>query len=214
MPTLWIQRAQWKPRRCVKSEVLNLARKMCASMTFICNRQASSLPLPLRNPFVDPRIIILCGESWKTAPDQPQGTPSEVLLLMAPIRRQRSWTEPHDYIIDFLHDDPKVVGEGATKFQGGLESGKAQNFLTWRLLIIILIDSEFRKLIELATAQIIALGRSEVDIRTAGEKDVSKLSEEGTYQIFWVTPRWHTCSKGSRANRPRHSSDHEIPGAW
>ena len=49
--------------------------------------------------------------------------------------------------------------------------------------MMIPIDAEFRKLIELATAQIIA-GRSEVDIRTAGEKDVSKLSEEGIYQIF------------------------------
>jgi len=46
---------------------------------------------------------------------------------------------------------------------------------------MIQIDAEFQKLIELATVQIIALGSSEVDVRTPGEKGVSKLSEQGTY---------------------------------
>jgi hypothetical protein len=52
--------------------------------------------------------------------------------------------------------------------------------------MMIPTDAEFQKLVELATvtAQSIALGRSEVDIRMAGEKDVSSSSEQGTYQIF------------------------------
>jgi hypothetical protein len=53
---------------------------------------------------------------------------------------------------------------------------------------MIPIDAGFQQSIALATAQIIALGRSEVDVRTAGEKDGSSHSKQGTYQIFWVTP--------------------------
>jgi hypothetical protein len=93
---------------------------------------------------------------------------------MTPIKRVR-WTD--------------VIGEGERElWQGRSESGKTYNCLSLRLLMMIPIDAEFRKVLELATAQIVALGRSEVDVRTAGEEDVSKLSEQGRYYIFYVTP--------------------------
>ena len=54
--------------------------------------------------------------------------------------------------------------------------------------MVIPIDAEVRQ-IALATAQIIALGHSEVDVRTESEKDGSNPSEQGIYQTLWVTPR-------------------------
>ena len=87
--------------------------------------------------------------------------------------------------------------------------------LIWRWLTVIPIDAEFRK-IALATAQIITISRSQVDVWTAGEKDGSNPSEQGIYQTFWVTPRWRTCRRGSRSrvNWAHHLSNHRTLQSW